>query len=122
MAGMTRIPWWCWIPFPWRRWSVVLVIDAADEVPQRLPRAGAVLVGTPARPTWLAFDCPCRRAHRVMLNLDRVRRPYWIVKSLRPLSLSPSVNDFTIDKKCHYWLMRGRVEWVPYHEDDQNDQ
>jgi hypothetical protein len=112
MAGLNRIPWWRWIPIPWRKWSVVLRVDAADEIPDRLPRASAALVGDDTYPKWLAFDCPCRRGHRVMLNLDRSRKPYWIAKSIRPLTLQPSVNDFTIDTKCHYVVRDGRVKWA----------
>lgn len=119
MAGLTRIPWWRWIPLPWRRWGIVLLVDAADEVPARLPQAGTVLVGAASRPSWVAFDCPCGRGHRVMLNLDRRRQPYWLVKQARPLTLSPSVDDLTAGNRCHYWVQRGRVMWVRHDRDEK---
>jgi hypothetical protein len=112
MASMNRISWWNWIPWPWRKWSVVLAVDDADEIPERLPRAGVVVVGDIERPKWIAFDCPCRRGHRVMLNMDWQRRPYWLVNQVHPLTLSPSVNDFTIDENCHYFVTDGRIRWV----------
>lgn len=109
------IPWWRRLPLPWFRWKILLFVEAADEIPAHLPAKAAVLAGgTPDQPSWIAFDCPCRRGHRVMLNLDRKRRPVWTVRQVSPLTLSPSINDFTIDTKCHYFIRQGRVEWVPY--------
>src|ERR1700729_1097246 len=65
-------------------------VEAADEIPEKLPRNAAVIVGTALRPKWIAFDCPCLSGHRIMLNLDHDRRPYWQISKVDgPLSLSP---------------------------------
>ena len=59
-----------------------------------LPRvAGAVLVGSFQRPKWIAFDCPCRSGHRVMITLDKAHQPHWTVTGRYFLTLWPSVND-----------------------------
>ena len=61
MAGMKRlIAWWQSLPLPWRPWRIVGQIGAGDEVAERLPHRGVVLVGTRESATWAVFDCPCR--------------------------------------------------------------
>jgi hypothetical protein len=112
MAGLGRIRWWQWLPWPQRRWRVVTGVDAGDEVPERLPPRGVVLVGDVARPTWIAFDCPCGRGHRLMVNLDPARRPRWRIESLRPLSIRPSIDDITSDRRCHFFIRSGKIAWA----------
>lgn len=107
---MSKIPWWQWLPvFGWR---VVTVVESADEIPNRLPRNGAVLVGDADRTKWIAFDCPCRTGHRILLNTDRNRRPSWTVSPDRRLSIQPSVDYQGADRNCHYFIRKGRVDWA----------
>jgi hypothetical protein len=94
-----------------RRWRVAASVLAADEVPDHLPALTATLVGTQVSPKWLAFDCPCGRGHRIMLNLDPARRPVWRLAKTNPLSLQPSV-DVAGPPRCHFYLSRGRVTWI----------
>jgi uncharacterized protein DUF6527 len=110
MAGIGRLPWWEWIPG--RSWRVVAIVDAADEVPRRLPRSGAILVGSPERPKWLVFDCPCKTGHRIMITLDRAHHPFWTVHDHKKLTVSPSVDYFSSDRQCHYFIRRGKIIWV----------
>jgi hypothetical protein len=110
MAIGRRLHWWQWIPR--RAWRLVLVVDEADEIPTRLPRKAAALVGPDANPKWVAFDCPCRRGHRVMLNLDRRRRPSWTLVTRQPLTLHPSIDDHGIDR-CHFFVRAGTIAWAP---------
>jgi len=112
MAGLNRFRWWHWIPWPWTSWRAVLFVDAGDQIPITLPRKAAVIVGPPDRPTWVAFDCPCDRRHRVMLNLDQARKPRWTLAALRPLSIEPSIDDRTPQRRCHFFLRRGKPHWV----------
>lgn len=112
MAGIKAIRWWQWLPLPWRGWRVVATVRAGDEVPDRLPSKGVVLVGTAARPAWIAFDCPCERHHRLMVNLDKARRPAWHIESLRPLSIRPSIDDITPDRRCHFFIRGGKITWA----------
>jgi Family of unknown function (DUF6527) len=97
--------------FPRRSWRLVMKIDNADEVPSDLPRRGVVLVGSMNLPKWLVFDCPCRRGHRVMLNLDVHRRPTWKMVNQRPLTTSPSIDDYAIDR-CHFFIRNGKIQWA----------
>lgn len=110
MEHVTPIRWWQWIPFwPWR---VVAVAESANDVPLRLPRNGVVLVGSPEFHKWLVFDCPCRGRHRIMLPLDPKHRPHWSVFYNGSLTVSPSVDYAGKDRRCHYFLRNGRIEWV----------
>lgn len=103
-----------WLRWPRRKWRVVEVVDAAYDIPERIPRRGAVIVGTPEKPTWIAFDCPCSERHRVMLNTDVRRRPTWSVKTTKALTLAPSVDETRGTKRCHYVIRNGNVRWVRY--------
>lgn len=106
-----KIAWWQWLPF-WR-WRVIGRVESADEVPERLPRNAGVIVGDERFPKWLAFDCPCRKGHRILLNADRSRRPAWriAVSAAGRLSVSPSVDFVGNGTRCHYFIREGRVEW-----------
>ncbi len=115
---MSSIRWWEWLPLPWRSWRVVGLVEAGDEVPDRLPTRGAVLVGTAARPTWIAFDCPCRAGHRLMVNLDPHRRPAWRIVSMKPLTIRPSIDDVSAERRCHFVVRGGRIVWAL---DEQGD-
>jgi hypothetical protein len=110
MDKLAHISWFQWLPF-WR-WRIVSIAESADEIPARLPRNGAVLIGTAAHPKWLAFDCPCRTGHRIMLNCDPARRPHWRIDSHRRLNIVPSVDSRRPVLRCHYFVRKGRVQWV----------
>jgi hypothetical protein len=110
MADVSKIRWWQWLPI--FRWRIVAVVESADDVPQRLPRNGAILVGVRVRPKWIAFDCPCRRGHRIMLNMDRVRSPYWSTTVTGRLTISPSIDYADRAQRCHYFIRNGRVNWA----------
>jgi hypothetical protein len=110
MASMTKISWWQWLPF--FRWRIVAVVDSADDVPRRLPRNGVMLVGTRSKPKWIVFDCPCRRGHRIMLNLDRIRSPYWSATLKGRLSIAPSIDYAQAVQRCHYFVQNGNISWV----------
>jgi Family of unknown function (DUF6527) len=110
MADLTRIAWWQWIPI--FRWRIVAVVDEADLIPLRLPRNGAVLVGTRNRPKWIAFDCPCRDGHRIMLSTDHNARRHWATTVQGSLTISPSIDYAASTDRCHYFIRAGRVRWV----------
>lgn len=104
-----KIRWWQWLPL-WR-WRVLGFVDSADEVPHLLPRNSVILVGASARLKWIVFDCPCRSGHRIMLNGDPKRRPFWRVTSIDRITVTPSI-DFHGERRCHYFLREGRVVWA----------
>ena len=104
--------WWQWLPFqPWR---LLGFVPSADEVPVALPRNGAVAVGSPTAAKWIAFDCPCRSGHRIMLNLDPARRPFWRVGLTGGgrLSIRPSVDYAGDRRRCHYFVDDGAIRWA----------
>lgn len=106
------IGWRRWLPF--QGWRIVAQIEAADEIPERLPWRGAVIVGSQGAPKWIAFDCACGKGHRIMLNLDRKRRPSWQIKSSKwnRLTISPSIDFSDQERRCHYFVRDGRVQWT----------
>jgi hypothetical protein len=110
MGGLGRVPWWQWIPF--RAWRIVAMVDAADEIPVRLPAKGVVIVGSLQRPKWLAFDCPCGTGHRIMVTLDPSHAPHWTIVDKRPLSVSPSVDYRGSASRCHYFIRHGKTVWA----------
>ena len=113
MAGVKKlIAWWQALPIPWRTWRVVGQVSAGDEVPEQLPYKGVVIVGAARDPTWAAFDCPCQTRHRLMVNLDWRRHPFWSVDSLKPLTIRPSIDDITSNRRCHFFVRRGRITWT----------
>jgi hypothetical protein len=107
-----KIAWWKWLPF--QGWRSVGMTESADEIPDRLPRNGVLLVGSSERLKWIVFDCPCRRGHRIMLNTDSARRPTWAITEgpAQLLTISPSV-DYRGDRRhCHYHIRDGKVLWA----------
>jgi hypothetical protein len=107
---MSPIRWWHWLPR--FRYFLAGNVEHADEVPERIPAKAAVLVGTLRQPKWLAFDCPCRTGHRILIPLDHSYRPHWQVLSTAPLTISPSVDYQTQKQSCHYFIRNGRVLWT----------
>lgn len=102
--------WTQWLPF--RRWRLVAIVEAADEVPDQLPVRGMILVGSADYPKWLAFDCPCKQNHRILIPLDRLKKPHWTVKGTKKVSLFPSVDAFRGSVRCHYIINKGWTKWV----------
>ena len=98
---------------PWRAWHVSERVTASDKVPGSLINKEVVLVGKPGNETWAVFDCPCRKGHRLMLNLDGSRHPLWRITSYHPLSIWPSIYETTLGQDCHFVVKNGRIIWVP---------
>lgn len=110
MAKVSKISWWQWLPL--FRWRIVAVVDEGDDIPRRLPPKGAVLVGSLASPKWIAFDCPCRSGHRILLNTDKARRPRWSATVNGPLTISPSIDCRDAGRCCHYFIQNGHSRWA----------
>ena len=113
MAGLKRlIARWQSLPLPWRSWRIAGQVEAGDEVAEHLPYRRVVLVGAPEHPTWVVFDCPCRTGHRLMVNLDPARHPFWRIESPRPLSIYPSIDNLTLERRCHFIIRNGKLRWA----------
>ena len=104
--------WWHLLPFPWRLWQVQGYVEASDEIPGTLRAKGIILVGSPDNMTWAAFDCPCGVGHRLMLNLDGSRDPAWHIDTLMPLTIRPSIDHTTPERRCHFFIQKGKIDWV----------
>ena len=112
MVGMKVLSaWWQSLPIPWRAWRIVGHVDSGADVPENLPDRGVILVSNSGRPIWAVFDCPCRAGHRLMVNLDHARSPFWRIQSVDPLSIYPSIDDVTSERRCHFVMYRGRIRW-----------
>lgn len=96
-----------------RRYRVAYFVDAADEVPERLAKRTAAVVLDDHGEKWLAFDCPCRDHHRLLINLDTRRTPFWRIRGESPLDLAPSVDVTRGARRCHFWVRDGRIRWTP---------
>lgn len=118
MARLARIPLSQWMPG--RAWRIVTIVGAADEIPARLPKKGAVVVGSLKNPKWIAFDCPCGTGHRVLISLDRGHFPHWVIANTSKLSLYPSVDYKTPSRRCHYFVKNGRTVWVKPLRDERH--
>lgn len=96
------------------RWRIERRAADVDEVPPRIPKRRAYIVATAILRKWLVFDCPCGTGHRIMLNLDRSRFPYWrlTLSATRQITLSPSIDYHDEYRRCHYFLRKGRVIWA----------
>ena len=81
-------------------------------MPERLPHRGVVLVGASEGATWAVFDCPCRTGHRLMVNLDDTRPPFWRIVSRTPLSIRPSIDNITPERRCHFTIRSGKTRWA----------
>ena len=111
--------WYGRLSLPWRRWRVTQLVGSAADVPEHLPYRGAAMVMFGRnKPGWLVYDCPCGRRHRVVLNLDPKRHPWWQTLDLDPLTIHPSVDDFSNSFRCHYFIHVGRVLWT--HSQQEN--
>lgn len=112
MARRLKLSWWDrFILLPWR---IVADVESADDIPDKLPLHGAVLVSAGKKQKWIAFDCPCRLRHRIMLNLDTSRYPYWRVRRGKKdrLTISPSISSSEKNSYCHYFIREGKVTWA----------
>jgi hypothetical protein len=101
--------WTAWIPR--RRYFVAAEYEAADQLPDRIPRRAVLLVRPQQQLTWLALDCPCTRRHRLLVNLDPGRSPTWSVEA-RPVTISPSIDVVDDGVRCHFTIRHGRVRWA----------
>ena len=112
-----RLPWkaWTWPNWlPFGRWKVVRFVESADEIPEKLPHRRAAVVSSGGRAKWVAFDCPCGTGHRIMLNLDSARKPAWRISNENKgvLTIKPSIDYKGSDRRCHYFIRNGRVDWT----------
>jgi len=116
---VASLRWRDWLPR--RRYEVLGSVDAADEIPDRLPRRGLVVVQAEDTPTWVAFDCPCDRRHRLLMPLGVGPGHRWRLTDNRYPSLKPSVDSFDAGRRCHFFLTEGRIQWAGSRPDARSE-
>jgi len=47
-----------------------------------------------------------------MVNLDPSRQPSWRIVHTKPITLEPSVDDITIERRCHFIMDAGKIKWA----------
>jgi hypothetical protein len=101
-----------------RRWTNPRVDDLQwyerhSDLPLDLPRHELAAVGSPDKPKWFVLECPCGTGHRLQINGSPQHRPRWkLARGSRKPSLKPSVDFREPRRRCHFWLLEGRVRWV----------
>jgi hypothetical protein len=85
---------------------------SAADVPAQLGRHVIAIAGDP--PSWAVLQCPCGTGHRLNIRLrSHGNAPVWqISKTDSGPSLRPSIDSDAPDRRCHFWLEKGRVRWV----------
>lgn len=99
---------------PRRYWVVERTVCDIGSIPERIPRYRAYLVAAGDLKKWLVFDCPCNSGHQLVLNLDSSRQPSWHLFMSRTsrISVWPSIDYASADRRCHFHFQQGRVVWV----------
>ncbi len=107
------IDWWRRRRWTKARYSRLAYFSGRSEAPELPSRRTLAIVGSPDRPKWAVFACPCGYGHSIVVNLSSTRRPAWRlrVEEGGP-SLHPSVDSLTDGRRCHFWLRVGRVHWA----------
>ena len=47
-----------------------------------------------------------------MVNLDKTRRPFWRIESRNPLSIQPSIDNITPERRCHFTIRAAKTIWA----------
>ena len=107
------IDWWRRRRWTRARYSRVAYFSSRSQAPDLPPRRTLAVVGSPSRPKWAVFACPCGHGHTIAVNLSTARWPVWRLKveEGRP-SLYPSVDSLTDERRCHFCLRDGSVRWA----------
>lgn len=93
----------------------VRTYPSVATLPGHIGRHELAIAGDPA--AWAVLECPCGNGHRLDIRI----RPYgkatvWkLSETSSGPSMYPSVDFDSAQRRCHFWLDRGRVRWV----DDQ---
>ncbi len=103
----------------WRRQGLttpritkVRTCESASQLPTRLPRRTVTVAGSP--PAWAVMECPCGTGHRLMIRIrPHQRATTWQLTDDHGITMKPSIDYITAERRCHFWLRSGRIVWVP---------
>ena len=81
--------------------------DKHAGLPRTLKPTTLYVVGAPSQ--WIIFLCPCDQGHDIALNIGN---GVWrLAGGRRRPTIRPSINSHGIDRRCHFWITRGKVRW-----------
>jgi hypothetical protein len=108
----TLVDWWRRRGLTAPRIDKVIVQERQGELPESISRHAIAVVGSFTHPKWAALECPCGAGHRLMINLSPNHAPAWRLarQRTRP-SLHPSIDFEDTERRCHFWLRDGKVQW-----------
>lgn len=91
-----------------------LIAQTGTEQPEEMTRGRLYLVVGRSGPKWAIFLCPCGCGQKVLLSLNKDRRPRWAVTQdwLGRPSVFPSVNQLD-GCRSHFWIKNGGISWCP---------
>jgi hypothetical protein len=117
MKLISRVQRWLDERFGPREFERVMRVPELHDVPEQLDPKAIYVAGTATVPKWAVFMCPCEHPHRVTLSLQTSHDDSWRVTDHRPgPSIFPSV-DVLDWQRCHFWVRRGQVRWIPAWQD-----
>lgn len=94
-----------------RHYSSIKYVERVSDLPEKL-RNNIYLVRRNGDLLWVVMDCPCRKNHRITINLMSAREPHWTVKFQgKEVTLFPSL-WFKGECESHFWVKRNEVHWV----------
>jgi hypothetical protein len=97
----------------------VVRVGELYHVPDQLDRRTVYVAGSVDHPKWAVFLCPCEHPHRIALSLQPSHPKRWrVVEEQAGPTIHPSI-DALDWKRCHFWISKGRVRWVPAWQDAQ---
>lgn len=105
---------WRWL-FPRQRrhgFRGVVLVDVHHDYQRDIRRRKLVFIGTPEKPKWLRFACPCSCGEELALNLMTSKQPHWTVQRHADgtVTVHPSVDSTTCG--AHFWIRQNRIQWV----------
>jgi hypothetical protein len=107
------IDWWRRRRWTSARYPDLNYVASRSDVAELPARRTVMVVGSPERPKWAVFACPCGHGHGIAVNLSPARLPAWsLTDGDHGPTLYPSVDSVTDGRRCHFWLRDGRVHWA----------
>lgn len=106
------IDWWRRTRRNAARIDTLRTYPSTASLPAQLGRHDIAIAGDP--PAWAVMECPCGTGHRLQIRIRPNRNaPVWQLTEINGgPTLRPSVDFDAPDRRCHFWLDRGRVKWV----------
>jgi Family of unknown function (DUF6527) len=97
--------------FKRKRYTGIRVLERVSEVPEDTDSL-IFIVRRNGNPLWAVLDCPCRRGHRLSVNLRVNDNPHWTIREEGPfVTIHPSL-WYKDECRSHFWITKNEVKWV----------